>query len=57
MLHRRAGSPPTVPNEAAAPWGAEAMGWLAEQGLVPQDLAPASPLTWAQGEALLSPLG
>lgn len=56
MLYRRAGSPAAAPHGASAPWAAQAMGWLAEQGLIPQGLVPSSPLTQAQGAALLSGL-
>lgn len=56
MLHRRAGSPSARAEGSVQPWAAEAVGWLAEQGLFPQATDPAAPLTWAQGEALLSAL-
>lgn len=55
MLHRRSGSPQAVPDSSAAPWAAQAMGWLKKQGLVPQDLTPTSTLTQAQAESLLAP--
>lgn len=56
MLHRLSGSPAASPEKAAQPWAAEAIGWLAERGLIPQGMAPTSPLTLAQGESLLSAL-
>lgn len=52
MLHRLSNAPNSGKADGAAPWAAQAMGWLIERGLVPQGLEPDSPLTYAQGEAL-----
>ena len=58
MLHRLSGSPaPSVESPlGAAPWGEAALSWLAEQTGNPEALIPTSPLSHAQGEALLSVL-